>query len=102
MLPRRLSENRKKDEETTVTATVETEQIVPANAKSGCICVNQSKPDANGNRMIDPSCRVHYAELVLRSVAFDPETEITEKEIAQWQRREKKRVCYPKMSVAKR
>ena len=73
--------------------------------RKGCICANRGEPDSSGIRFIDPCCRVHYAERAILVTAPDPETEITDAEIAEWRRREqqqpRKRVCYPKMTVAK-
>ncbi len=76
-------------------------RVVPLDVRRDCICPNGGRPDANGIRIVSPSCRVHYAEHTIRVATPDPETEITQAEIAEWQGREKKRVSYPKMTVAR-
>ena len=83
------------------TTASEVVEFLPKNVKRGCICQNRGAPDANGVRIIDPCCRVHYAERLVQTYTPEPEPEITAAEIASWQRREKKRVSYPKMTVAK-
>ena len=52
--------------------------------RKGCICANRGEPDSSGIRFIDPCCRVHYAERAILVTAPDPETEITDAEIAEW------------------
>lgn len=74
---------------------------VAPDVRTSCICPNGGLPDADGIQIFSPSCRVHYAERAVGVAAPDRETEITQAEIAEWQRREKKRVAYPKMTVAK-
>lgn len=76
-------------------------ELLPKNVKFGCICINQGKPDVNGLRIIDPCCRIHYAERTILQGIPESEMKITQAEIADWQRRERKRVSYPKMTVAK-
>ena len=77
------------------------ETVAPPNVRTGCICFNQGRPDANGWQLIDPCCRVHYAERMIFTLPMDTETEIEEEELAEWRHREHKRVSYPKMTVAR-
>lgn len=78
-----------------------TENRVAQNVREGCICLNQSRPDTEGYRHIDPCCRVHYAEQIAFIRAPNSESDADEIEDLDWQHREKKRVVYPKMKVAK-
>lgn len=72
------------------------------NVKLGCICPNEGRAGIDGVRVINPCCKIHYAERTVCVATPDRETEITRAEIAEWKRREKKRVAYPKMTVARR
>ncbi len=74
--------------------------VAAPDVRKNCICPNGGQPDANGFQVINPCCRVHYAERTAYIATPDYEPEIGESEIAEWQRREKKRVNYPKMRVA--
>ena len=81
--------------------TAEAEQILTfPDVRKNCICPNGGKPDTDGMQIINPCCRIHYAERTIFVRTPDPEPEVTEAEITAWHRREKKRVCYPKMTVA--
>lgn len=71
------------------------------NVRHGCICFNQSRPDAEGCRRIDPCCRIHYAERIFLTEATDPAAMLSEMEAKDWRSREQKRVTYPKMTVAR-
>lgn len=77
-------------------------QSIPVNVRWSCICPNGGKP-IGGMIFIDPCCRVHYAEASVPQV--EPEHKITKEELAEWTKlrfdRRKKRVSYPKMTVAK-
>jgi hypothetical protein len=81
------------------------------NVRQGCICPNGGNP-IDGETYIDPCCKVHYAELAITEFLTKPDLDVSEEELADWQMREKeqnaekqrrkKRVSYPKMTVAKR
>jgi hypothetical protein len=85
-----------------MSVTEEEIQSVPVNVRTGCTCRNHGLP-VNGERFIDPCCKIHYAELDVSALIAMPEEEITEAELKGWQRREpaKRRISYPKMTVAK-
>jgi hypothetical protein len=87
-----------------MSATDEEPQPVRVNVRSDCICRNHGQPIGN-LIFINPSCRVHYAELDISALIAIPETEVTEAELKEWRIRcepAKKRVSYPKMMVAKK
>ena len=84
------------------TETLEETLVIPANVRTGCICQNQGRP-INGMILINPCCRVHYAEKGIPQV--DPEEKITKEELAEWaldeRRQSKRRITHPKMAVAR-
>lgn len=84
------------------TEAIEEEQLPPVNVRTGCICQNQGRP-VNGMILINPCCRMHYAEKGIPQV--DPEEEITKEELAEWaldeRKQSKKRITHPKMAVAR-
>jgi hypothetical protein len=76
--------------------------LVPTNVKTGCICPNHGRP-VDGMIFTDPCCKVHYSELAISAVIALPKAEVTEAELEEWRNREstRKRVSYPKMTVAR-
>jgi hypothetical protein len=77
-------------------------EAAPVNVKTGCICPNQHRP-IDGVIRTAPSCRIHYAEANIPTRAEEPP--IAEEEIGDWrkpEKQEKKRVSYPKMTVARK
>jgi hypothetical protein len=75
---------------------------VPVNVRTGCICPNAGRP-IDGMIFVDPCCKVHYAELEISALIAMVKSEVTEEELKDWRRHEstKRRVSYPKMTVAK-
>ncbi len=79
----------------------ETIHPVARNVRTGCICPGGGQPDSAGVRFIDPCCRVHYAERAIRTHAPDPGDRTARSGKADWRLKERKRICYPKLAVAK-
>ena len=87
-----------------MSATIEFVEARPVDVRTGCICSNHGQP-IEGVIYVNPCCRVHYAEtrIPLASV----EQGLSNQEKADWHLPEtrvpaKKRVAYPKMTVARR
>jgi len=76
----------------------ETEKIESAVIKGQCICRNRANP-IEGLIYISPCCPIHYS--LQKFLRITTDIEITDEEIDVWKRRERKRVTYPKMAVAK-
>jgi hypothetical protein len=86
-----------------MSAIIEMIDSQPVNVRTGCICSNHGRP-VGGIIYVNPCCRVHYAEVRIPFPTL--EQEASEEEKAEWRRLEKrppakKRVAYPKMTVAR-